>query len=90
MVCDRFTSREHEVLITVGLVAVAENTAEVKGIWPILRSSVKWSLESHPEFFAEIILALGIGVSSCWFIWRMISERIRRRGIQHAFGADSP
>ena len=79
-----------KVVVSVGLVAFAENTAEVKGVWPILRSSIKWSLAGHPEFFAEIALALGIGLSSGWFICRVISERLHHRGIQQALGADSP
>ena len=79
-----------KVIITVGLVAFAENLAEVKGVWPILKSSVKWSLESHPEFFVEITLALGIGVSSGWLICRLVWERVRKRGIQQALAADSP
>jgi hypothetical protein len=69
-----------QVVVSVGLVAFAENIAEVKGVWPILRTSVKWSLAGHPEFFVEIALALGIGVSSGWLIWRVISARIHQRG----------
>jgi hypothetical protein len=90
MVCDHFIVASMKVLMTIGLVAFAENMREVKGVWPILRSSVRWSNESHPEFFVEIILALGIGVSSCWIICRLISERIHRRGIQQTLGADWP
>jgi len=65
-----------KVVASVGLVAFAENIAAVKGVWPILRTSIKWSLECHPEFFVEIALALGIGLSSGWLIWRVISARI--------------
>ena len=79
-----------KVVVSVGLVAFAENIAEVKGVWPILRTSIKWSLAGHPEFFVEIALALGIGLSSGWLIWRGISARIHQRGIQQTLGADSP
>jgi hypothetical protein len=79
-----------KVAVSVSLVAFVENIAEVKGLWPILRSSIKWSLASHPEFFVEIALALYVGLSSVLLIWRVIAGRIHRRGIQHALGADSP
>jgi hypothetical protein len=51
------------------------NMAEVNGNWRILKESLRWAYQSHPEFFIEIFVAVLIGLYATFFLWRDISRR---------------
>jgi hypothetical protein len=47
-----------KVLYTIGYVTFWNNIAEVHGAWHILKSSLRWSLDGHLEFF--VVLAMSV------------------------------
>jgi len=69
-----------KVIYSVGYSALWNNIAEVRGGWRILKESVGWTYEAHPEYFAEILLAVLVGSYAISFLWRSISRKylIRR------------
>ncbi len=64
-----------KVIYSVGYLAFWNNMAEVRGIGRILKESLRWTYEAHPEYFVEIIIAVLIGSYAASFIWRNISRR---------------
>jgi hypothetical protein len=63
-----------KVIYSVGYVAFW-NMAEVRAVGGILKESLRWTYEAHPEYFVEIIIAMVIGSYATSFIWRNISRR---------------
>jgi hypothetical protein len=63
-----------KVIYSVGYVAFW-SMAEVRVVGGILKESLRWTYEAHPEYFVEIIIVMVIGSYATSFIWRNISRR---------------
>ncbi|HEU0144055.1 MAG TPA: hypothetical protein VFQ47_04655 [Nitrososphaera sp.] len=64
-----------KVIYSVGYLAFWNNMAEVRGVGRILKESLRWTYEAHPEYFVEIIIAVLIGSYATSSIWWHISRR---------------
>jgi len=64
-----------KVIYSVGYVAFWNNMTEVRGGWRILRESLHWSYQAHPEYFVEIVMAVLICSYALSLLWRDISRR---------------
>ncbi|HEU0143482.1 MAG TPA: hypothetical protein VFQ47_01735 [Nitrososphaera sp.] len=64
-----------KVIYSIGAVAFWNNMAEVHGGWRILKESLRWSYQAHPEYFVEILIAMFICSYAVSFLWRNISRR---------------
>jgi hypothetical protein len=79
-----------KVIYSIGYVTFFNNFMEVHGMWQIVRTSVYWTVEIHPERFIELLMAIVVIVLSI----RIIIRRYRRRsaysigGIEHVVGPE--
>ena len=64
-----------KVIYSVGYVTFWNNMAEVRGVWHILKESLRWTYQAHPEYFVEILIAALISLYAISFLWRNISQR---------------
>ncbi|HUQ34545.1 MAG TPA: hypothetical protein VM095_20660 [Pyrinomonadaceae bacterium] len=63
------------VAYSVGYVAFCNNLAEAHETWQIVIVSMKWTAESHPEYFIEVIVAALISSYSIYFLCQNISRK---------------
>ena len=61
-----------KVIYSVGSLAFFNNVVEAQGGWRILKASLAWTRETHPEYFVEIAVAVLIAAYSAAFIGRKI------------------
>jgi uncharacterized membrane protein YjjB (DUF3815 family) len=78
-----------KVLYSVGHLPFWNNMAEVHGVWRILKASLRWTSETHPEFFVEISLALVISSRAISLLGQHISRRHLSRAC-FALGSREP
>ena len=64
-----------KVLYSVGYLAFWNNITEVNGFWHILKASLRWTYEAHPEFFVAIAVALVVMCFAISFLRLHTSRR---------------
>jgi hypothetical protein len=63
------------VVYFVGHIAFWNNFAEAHETWQILRVSMKWTAETHPQYFIDVVVAALMGSYSLYFLYRNISRK---------------
>jgi hypothetical protein len=64
-----------KVIYSIGYLALWSNFAEARGLWHIWKASLNWTFETHPEYFAEILLAVLIALYAARFLWQPVSRK---------------
>ena len=64
-----------KVLYSIGYVCFWNNIAEAHGVWRILKSSLGWSVETHLEFFVELVIAAIVVSYAVLLLRRYLSNR---------------